>query len=66
MVMKKQANTSMRALLLSALFMLPFGSVAQKAVPELWGTHVHDDADLLNKSVVDELEHTGVDKTHLV
>lgn len=54
--LKKQSNT-MRTLLLSVFLVFPFASIAQKAVPELWGVHVHDDADVLTKGVVDELEH---------
>lgn len=29
---------------------------AQRAIPELWGTHVHDDAHILSQSAVDQLE----------
>jgi uncharacterized protein len=40
------------------LFLFPFlTSYAQKEIPELWDVHVHDDeAHVLSKSVVDELE----------
>ncbi len=38
------------------LFFLPFISIAQKAVPEFWQSQVHDDAGVLSKATIDELE----------
>jgi uncharacterized protein len=48
--------TRMRKYFFLFVFLLPVISLAQKAVPELWGLHVHDDAHVLSKPVVDELE----------
>jgi uncharacterized protein len=46
----------MRKYLFLFIFFLPVLSLAQKAVPELWGLHVHDEAHVLSKPVVDQLE----------
>ena len=46
-------NLFLGLLLLSSLVQL---AIAQKAVPELWGIHVHDDAHVLSTQVVDQLE----------
>jgi uncharacterized protein len=38
------------------LFISPYLSTAQKAVPELWGQRVHDDAHILKQETIDALE----------
>ncbi len=39
------------------LFLLiPFVSFAQKAVPDLWGMHVHDEANVLTHTTIEQLE----------
>ena len=37
-------------------FLLTSGAFAQKAVPELWGQRVHDEAHVLQQATVDQLE----------
>jgi uncharacterized protein len=32
-------------------------AIAQKQIPELWGTHVHDEANILSQSTIDKLEN---------
>lgn len=39
------------------LLVAPVVLTAQKAVPELWGLHVHDEAGVLSQRTVDELEN---------
>jgi uncharacterized protein len=43
-------------LLSLVLLVNPYLSTAQKAVPELWGQHVHDDAHVLKQETIDALE----------
>ena len=43
-------------LLVLFLFAIPYWSVAQKAVPELWGQRIHDEAHVLRQETVDALE----------
>src|SRR5689334_15163782 len=38
------------------MFLFVTTSHAQRAVPELWGLHVHDDAHVLSPATVDRLE----------
>jgi uncharacterized protein len=42
--------------LLAALF-ISHSVASQKAIPELWGLHVHDEAHILTQATVDKLEH---------
>lgn len=42
--------------ILFLLFLIPFVSFSQKAVPELWGTPVHDEAKILSASTISQLE----------
>src|SRR5687768_2994997 len=43
-------------ILLAALF-ISHSVVSQKAIPELWGLHVHDEAHILTQATVDKLEN---------
>ncbi|HCR53815.1 MAG TPA: hypothetical protein DIW27_05315 [Cytophagales bacterium] len=45
-----------RVFFLFLISTLPFTSLAQKAVPELWGIRVHDDAKVMSASAVEQLE----------
>jgi uncharacterized protein len=48
---------SANRLLIALLFLIaPFLTNAQKAIPELWGHHVHDDAHVLSPETIDALE----------
>ena len=38
------------------LFLIPSLSFSQKAVPELWGTPVHDEAGILSTNTISQLE----------
>lgn len=52
---RKQLQSSVALIFL--LFILPFFDVtAQRAVPELWGHRVHDEANALRAQTIDELE----------
>ena len=42
--------------LLLVFIVVPFLALAQKAVPELWGQRVHDDAHVLKQETIDALE----------
>jgi uncharacterized protein len=46
----------MRKISLFLFLFIPLGVFAQKAIPELWSLHVHDEAHLLSKQTVDFLE----------
>lgn len=46
----------MRARLLIFSLLISLSAVAQKAVPELWNTRVHDDAQALKQETIDKLE----------
>lgn len=46
----------MRTLFFAFLFLSTQLTVAQKAIPELWGTRVHDEAHVLSQQTVDRLE----------
>ena len=43
-------------LLILLLFTVPYLSIAQKAVPELWSQRIHDDAHILKQETIDSLE----------
>lgn len=54
---KPLANSLGAYWLMAVAVMLSFNSAkAQKAVPELWGQHVHDEAHLLTQPTIDKLE----------
>ena len=40
------------------ILMLPFTALAQREVPELWGTRVHDEAKVLKQQTIDKLEQS--------
>lgn len=44
-------------ILLFASGLLQFSAFAQRAIPELWGLHVHDEAHVLSQAAVDRLEN---------
>jgi uncharacterized protein len=46
----------MKKLVLIACILLPFYASAQLAIPELWGTRVHDEAKVLSPGFVTQLE----------
>lgn len=46
----------MKQLILAIAFLLPLLTSAQPKVPELWGTRIHDQADILSPAFVSELE----------
>jgi uncharacterized protein len=54
---KFSLNSRMAYWLLAAamIFLIGFAN-AQKAIPELWGLHVHDEAHILKQPVIDQLE----------
>jgi uncharacterized protein len=39
------------------LGLITITAIAQKQIPELWGTHVHDEADILSQNTIDKLEN---------
>src|SRR5688572_18478827 len=43
-------------LLVAVLFLITHSTKAQRSIPELWGLHVHDEAQILSKETVDKLE----------
>src|SRR5258706_12167616 len=55
---KKFAISSWRILMLptAICLLLTFSTFAQKAVPELWGQRIHDDAHVLQPETVNQLE----------
>lgn len=46
----------MKRFLILLFFVFQLSAFAQKAVPELWGLHVHDDAHVLSQTAIDNLE----------
>lgn len=48
----------MKRIVIVLFALLPLGSLAQVPIPELWGTRVHDEANLLSAQFVTELEQT--------
>jgi uncharacterized protein len=46
----------MKRFLLLAFILIHISAFSQKAVPELWGLHVHDEAHVLQQQTVDHLE----------
>lgn len=53
---KKSNFLNLPLLVFCLFFFLSTNSFAQKAVPELWGQRVHDDAHALKQETVDQLE----------
>jgi uncharacterized protein len=45
-----------RTILLIAVVLLPIAAISQVAIPELWGTRIHDEAHVLSTPFVSQLE----------
>jgi uncharacterized protein len=56
------SSTAMKKHLLILILLLPFFAFGQLAIPELWGTRVHDEAKVLSHEFTVQLEQTL--KTH--
>jgi len=54
--MIKKITTLASLALYTLAILVPLFVNAQRAVPELWGLHVHDDAHVLSQTTVDQLE----------
>lgn len=56
MFFKQQLSLRPKIFLLFTLLLASFTGFAQKAVPELWGQRVHDEAHALKSETIDQLE----------